>query len=47
MENEKSYAKTYGGKVGGLVPLIGMVPQLLSSVLREWDLLGISGERVS
>lgn len=29
MENEKNYAQTYGGKVGGLVPLVGMLAAII------------------
>ena len=25
MEAEKKYAETYGGKVGGILPLLGMI----------------------
>lgn len=29
MENEKNYAQTYGGKLGGLIPLIGMIAAIV------------------
>lgn len=29
MEAEKKYAETYGGKVGGILPLLGMIAAIV------------------